>query len=197
MVDFLTIADRSWPLLGPLMRAHGAVHRATRGRVGGRLPGLPPMLVLDHVGARSGKRRITPLVYMPDGENFLIVAAKGGRPENPSWLHNLRAHPDTEIQIGSRRIRVQPREAAAEERQRLWPMAATYKLPLALPLAPLPAPHPAGDPAANPRSAMRAYVLLNVVLSAKQTSVEKRRRASFSGTLSVSLLRGICRWLGR
>ena len=151
------------------------------------------MLVLDHVGARSGKRRITPLVYMPDGENFLIVAAKGGRPENPSWLHNLRAHPDTEIQIGSRRIRVQAREAAAEERQRLWPMAATYKLPL----APLPAPHPAGDPAANPRSAMRAYVLLNVVLSAKQTSVEERRRASFSATLSVSLLRGICRWLGR
>jgi deazaflavin-dependent oxidoreductase (nitroreductase family) len=66
------------------------------------------MLVLDHVGARSGKRRITPLVYMPDGENFLIVAAKGGRPENPSWLQNLRAHPDTEIQIGS------PHQGAAQ-----------------------------------------------------------------------------------
>jgi deazaflavin-dependent oxidoreductase (nitroreductase family) len=126
VVDFLKIADRSWPLLGPLMRAHVAVYRATRGRAGGRLPGVPPMLVLDHIGARSGKRRTTPLVYMTDGENFLIVAAKGGHPENPSWLHNLRAHPDTEIQIGSRRIKVHAREADAGERQRLWPMAATY-----------------------------------------------------------------------
>lgn len=126
MTDFLRIADRSWPVLGPLMRAHGAVYRATRGRVGGRLPGVPPMLVLDHVGAKSGKRRTTPLVYMPDGENFLIVAAKGGHPENPSWLHNLRVHPDTEIQIGPRRIQVHATEADTQERQRLWPMAATY-----------------------------------------------------------------------
>jgi F420H(2)-dependent quinone reductase len=62
VVDLVKIADWSWPLLGPLMRAHGALYRATRGRVGGRLPGLPPMLALDHVGARSGKRRTTPLV---------------------------------------------------------------------------------------------------------------------------------------
>jgi F420H(2)-dependent quinone reductase len=83
------------------------------------------MLLLGQVGARSGKRRTTPLVYMPAGEDFLIVAAKGGHPDNPSWVHNLRAHPDTEMQIGSRRIKVHAREAA-EERQRLWPMAATY-----------------------------------------------------------------------
>jgi deazaflavin-dependent oxidoreductase (nitroreductase family) len=126
VVDFLKIADRSWPVLGPLMRAHGAVYRATGGRLGGRLPGVPPMLLVDHVGARSGKRRTTPLVYMPDGQNFLIVAAKGGHPENPSWLYNLRANPDTEIQIGSRRIKVHAREADTEERQRLWPRAATY-----------------------------------------------------------------------
>jgi F420H(2)-dependent quinone reductase len=126
VVDFLKIADRCWPVLGPLMRAHGAVYRATRGRLGGRLPGLPPMLALDHVGARSGKRRTTPLVYMPDGKNFLIFAAKGGHPENPSWLYNLRARPDTEIQIGSRRISVHAREADAEERRRRWPAAAAY-----------------------------------------------------------------------
>jgi F420H(2)-dependent quinone reductase len=126
VVDLLKIADRSWPVLGPLMRAHGAVYRATGGRVGGRLPGVPPMLLLDHVGARSGKRRTTPLVYLPDGENFIIVAAKGGHPENPSWVHNLRAHPDTEIQIGSHRIKVHARQADVEQRQRLWPMAAAY-----------------------------------------------------------------------
>ena len=58
------------------------------------------------------------MIYLPDGDNIVIVAAKGGHPENPSWLYNLRAHPDTEIQIGSRRIKVRAREADAEERQR-------------------------------------------------------------------------------
>jgi F420H(2)-dependent quinone reductase len=126
VADFLKIADRSWPVLGPLFRAHGVLYRATGGRLGGRLPGRPPVLLLDHIGAKSGKPRNTPLIYMPDGDNIVIVAAKGGHPENPSWLYNLRAHPDTEIQIQSRRIKVRAREADAAERKRLWPMAATY-----------------------------------------------------------------------
>jgi deazaflavin-dependent oxidoreductase (nitroreductase family) len=126
MVDFLKIADGSWPVLGPLFRAHGVLYRATGGRLGGRLPGRPPVLLLDHIGAKSGKLRTTPLIYMPDGDNFLIVAAKGGHPENPSWLCNLRANPDTEIQIRSCRIKVRARTVDAEERERLWPIAATY-----------------------------------------------------------------------
>jgi deazaflavin-dependent oxidoreductase (nitroreductase family) len=126
VADFLKIADRSWPVLSPLFRAHGALYRATGGRLGGRLPGRPPTLLLDHIGARSGKLRTTPLIYMPVEDTFLIVAAKGGHPKNPSWLYNLRAHPDTEIQIRSRRIKVHAREADAEERERLWPIAATY-----------------------------------------------------------------------
>jgi deazaflavin-dependent oxidoreductase (nitroreductase family) len=63
---------------------------------------------------------------MPDGENFLVVASKGGYPKHPGWLHNLRAHPDTEVQIGRRRVRVRAREADPEERARLWPRAAEY-----------------------------------------------------------------------
>jgi deazaflavin-dependent oxidoreductase (nitroreductase family) len=126
MVDYLRLADRSWPLLGRVMQAHGVVYRATGGRVGGRLPGLPPMLLLDHVGARSGRKRTTPLVYMPDGENFVVVGAKGGYPRHPGWVHNLRADPDTEIQVGSARIKVHASEAGAEERRRLWPRAIAY-----------------------------------------------------------------------
>jgi F420H(2)-dependent quinone reductase len=126
VADFLKIADRSWPVLGPLFRAHAVLYRATGGRVGGRLPGRPPTLLLDHIGARSGNPRTTPLIYMPVEDNFLIVAAKGGHPNNPSWLYNLRAHPDAEIQIRSRRIKVHAREADAEERERLWPIAASY-----------------------------------------------------------------------
>jgi deazaflavin-dependent oxidoreductase (nitroreductase family) len=126
MVDYLRVADRSWPVLGPLMRGHAMVYRATGGRIGGRFPGLPAMLVLDHVGAKSGKRRSTPLVYMPDGEHFVVVGAKGGHPKHPAWVHNLRAHPDAEVQVGSRRIKVHAREANGEERRRLWPRAIAY-----------------------------------------------------------------------
>jgi deazaflavin-dependent oxidoreductase (nitroreductase family) len=63
---------------------------------------------------------------MPDGDRFLIVASKGGHPRHPGWLHNLRAHPDTEVQIGRDRMKVHAREADAEERRRLWPKAAKY-----------------------------------------------------------------------
>lgn len=84
------------------------------------------MLLLDHVGARSGRKRTTPLVYMPDADRFIVVAAKGGHPQNPAWVHNLRAHPDTEIQVGRRRIQVRAREADAEERRKLWPKALAY-----------------------------------------------------------------------
>ena len=126
MLDYLKVADRMWPVLGPLMRGHATLYRATGGRIGGSLPGLPPLLLLDHVGARSGKRRTTPLVYMPDGERLIVVPSKGGHPRNPSWLHNLRAHPDTEAQIGSRRIPVRAREATGEERRLLWPRAVEH-----------------------------------------------------------------------
>jgi F420H(2)-dependent quinone reductase len=108
------------------MRGHAAVYRATGGRIGGRVPGLPSLLLLDHIGAKSGRPRTTPLVYMPDGDNLLIVASKGGYPRNPSWLHNLRAHPDTEVQIGRTRLKVHAREANSHERDRLWPNAATH-----------------------------------------------------------------------
>jgi len=125
MVDYLKAADRAWPLLGPLMRGHARIYRATNGRIG-NLPRLPPLLLLDHVGAKSGRKRTTPLVYMPVGEALLVVASKGGHPRHPGWLHNLRAHPDTEVQIGSKRMEVRAREATDEERRRLWPVAAEY-----------------------------------------------------------------------
>ena len=108
------------------MRGHAAVYRATGGRIGGRIPGLPSLLLLDHVGARSGKRRTTPLVYMRDCDNLLIVASKGGHPKDPAWMHNLRAHPDTEVQIGSEHVPVHARVATPEERERLWPPAVEH-----------------------------------------------------------------------
>jgi F420H(2)-dependent quinone reductase len=125
-ISYLDLADRMWPVLGPLMRGHAAIYRRTGGRIGGKLPGLPALLLLDHVGAKSGTKRTTPLVYMPDGDAMLIVASKGGHPKNPGWLYNLRANPDTTVQIGRDRIEVRAREAGPEERERLWPEAVEY-----------------------------------------------------------------------
>lgn len=113
--------DRSWPALRQAVKLHTLIYRATRGRVGHRFRGGPPILLLDHVGARSAVRRTTPLVYVRDGENVVIVASKGGYPRHPAWFHNLIAHPDATVQIGSRRRAVHARTADPQERARLWP----------------------------------------------------------------------------
>ncbi len=123
MPGYLDVAERSWPFLRRAFGAHGALYRATGGLVGHRLPGLPPFLLLDHVGAKSGKRRTTPLLYVRDGDRYVVVASKGGHPRHPAWLHNLRANPDTTIQVGRRRIPVRAREARPQERGRLWAKA--------------------------------------------------------------------------
>ena len=121
-MDYLDWADRSWPLLRRAMAGQTAVYRATGGLIGHHVPGFAPSLLLDHVGAKSGKARTSPLVYGVDGENLILVASKGGYPRNPAWFHNLMAHPDTTVQVGSRRRPVHARVATPQERKRLWPL---------------------------------------------------------------------------
>ena len=120
--------DPKWMVVGAVTNGHVAVYRASGGRVGHRVPGMPPMLLLDHVGAKSGTARTTPLAYLVDGDDVVIVASKGGDPKHPSWYHNLLANPDTTLQIGSERRAVRARTATAEERERLWPeVVAMYQ----------------------------------------------------------------------
>jgi F420H(2)-dependent quinone reductase len=108
-------------VLGPFMHAHTWIYRASRGRLGRRFPGLiAPMLVLHHIGARSGRHFDSVLGYMQRGQDIVIVASKAGQDTNPAWLHNLRANPEVEIQIGRKRHLVQAREVEGEERNRLW-----------------------------------------------------------------------------
>ncbi|HVS29402.1 MAG TPA: nitroreductase family deazaflavin-dependent oxidoreductase [Solirubrobacteraceae bacterium] len=127
MADYMRVTDSIWPLLNRLMKGHVAVYRASGGLIGHRFPFSPPMLLLDHVGAKSGAKRTSPLVYVDDGGNVVIVASKGGHPKHPAWFHNLRANPDTSIQVGTQRRPVRARVANAEERARLWPKAVkTY-----------------------------------------------------------------------
>ena len=122
MPSYLDLADRTWPLLRRLMGGHTAIYRATRGVIGHRVPGIGSMLLLDHVGAKSGTKRTSPLLYGRDSGAYVIVASKGGNPKNPAWYHNLRANPETTIQVGSERIQVRARVAEGEERDRLFEM---------------------------------------------------------------------------
>jgi F420H(2)-dependent quinone reductase len=127
-MSYLDIADRIWPVLRRVMGLHTAAYRATGGRIGHKLPGFgPPMLLLDHVGAKSGTKRTSPLVYTRDGDDLVLVASKGGNPKNPAWYHNLRANPDTTVQVGSEVIEVHARVAEGSEYERLWPkVVETY-----------------------------------------------------------------------
>jgi deazaflavin-dependent oxidoreductase (nitroreductase family) len=121
-MDYMDLADRSWPLLRQVMAGHTAIYRASGGRIGHHVPGFAPTLLLDHVGAKSGKRRTSPLVYGVDGENLVLVASKGGYPKNPAWYYNLQAHPDTSVQVGREHRPVHARVATTQERDRLWPL---------------------------------------------------------------------------
>jgi F420H(2)-dependent quinone reductase len=123
----MSLTDHAWPVLRRMMGVHTQVYRLTGGIVGHRFPGSPPMLLLDHVGAKSGTRRTTPLVYVDDGRDLVLVASKGGHPKHPAWYHNLRANPETTVQVGRHRRRVHARVASPHERRRLWPKAVeTY-----------------------------------------------------------------------
>lgn len=93
--------------------------RENSGRVGGMFEGAP-MILVHHVGARSGEERVTPLMYMPDNGRYVIFASKAGAPENPAWYHNLKANPETRVEVGDQTIEVVAEEAQGEERDRLF-----------------------------------------------------------------------------
>ena len=92
--------------------------RANGGHVGGQFEQMP-LLLLHHVGAKTGTPRVTPLAYARDGNRYVIFASKGGAPTNPDWYHNLKAHPDVSVEIGTETIAVAASEAEGEERRRL------------------------------------------------------------------------------
>jgi deazaflavin-dependent oxidoreductase (nitroreductase family) len=80
-----------------------------------------PVLLLRVRGRRSGKLRVTPLLYLAADGAYVVVASAGGAPKHPAWLLNLRARTDAEIQVKRERLPVTAREAGSEERERLWP----------------------------------------------------------------------------
>ena len=92
-----------------LVRIHELLYKKTNGRIGHRIPGIPPSLLLHTTGARSGKHRTNTLTYARDGEDYLVVASMGGAPTAPAWYHNLKATPHAEINVGTARLSVHAR----------------------------------------------------------------------------------------
>jgi deazaflavin-dependent oxidoreductase (nitroreductase family) len=103
-------------------KLHVALYRRSGGRFGNHIPGWPEarIALVDHKGARSGAQRTSPLMYQEDGDAIVLMASKAGQPTNPAWFHNLKANPETTVQIGREVRPVCARVAGAEERDRLW-----------------------------------------------------------------------------
>ncbi len=106
---------------GLLTRAHVALYRASGGRLGRSVKGAP-VLLLDHVGRRTGKHRVTPLLYLQDRDDLILVASRSGSDAMPIWWLNLKASPRTTVQVGRERRAGVAREASEAERERLCPL---------------------------------------------------------------------------
>ena len=95
--------------------------RANKGVVGGQFEDTS-LLLLHHIGAKSGTERVSPLVYHRhvDSEAWVIFAAAGGAPKNPDWHYNLLANPATTVELGTETVAVNTRVASGSERRRIW-----------------------------------------------------------------------------
>jgi deazaflavin-dependent oxidoreductase (nitroreductase family) len=99
--------------------------RANDGRVGGSLAGTP-MILIHHIGARSGIERVSPLACSAQGQDrFAVVASNGGSPTHPDWYYNLKANPRTKVEVGTRTFTVLAEELDHTARAELWPKLVT------------------------------------------------------------------------
>jgi deazaflavin-dependent oxidoreductase (nitroreductase family) len=96
-----------------------AEFRANQGRVGGQFEGAP-LLLLHSTGAKSRQERVNPVMYQAVGNGFAVFASKAGADTNPDWYHNLRAHPQARIEVGTQTLDVTARVLDADEREPIW-----------------------------------------------------------------------------
>jgi F420H(2)-dependent quinone reductase len=114
-------------IINGMSRFHVWLYRTTRGRlgrkwrVGSALRKGVPICLLTTVGRSSGLPRTVPVLYLADGHRIVVVASRGGLPNNPQWHYNLRAEPEVEVEIAGQRRRMRARTANPDERAALWP----------------------------------------------------------------------------
>jgi len=93
--------------------------RANAGKVGGRFEGKS-LLLLHTTGAKTGKERVNPVAYLRDGVNYVVIASKGGVPDNPDWYYNIVAHPHLTVEVGTNTFDVEAQVTEEPERTRLY-----------------------------------------------------------------------------
>jgi deazaflavin-dependent oxidoreductase (nitroreductase family) len=108
----------------PFGEEHVRVYQETGGEVGHIWRRGAKTLLLTTEGRRTGEPRTTPLIYEQAGDDYVIVASKGGAPEDPGWYRNLAKNPEVEVQVRDEVFPAHARVATGEERQRLWELAA-------------------------------------------------------------------------
>lgn len=100
-------------------RLNVPLYRLSGGRIGGRV-GRGPVLLLTTTGRKSGQKRTAPVLYLADGDRFVVINTNAGNAKTPAWSLNLRANPDAEVEVRGRRAKVRARPAEGEERADLW-----------------------------------------------------------------------------
>ena len=121
-------SDRVWSRFSNSLGATGLrlvgklnapIYRLSGGRVGGKL-GKAPILLLTTTGRKSGQSRTAPVLYLADGDRFVVINTNAGNAKTPAWSLNLRANPEAEVEVGRRRTKVRARMAEGGERSELW-----------------------------------------------------------------------------
>ena len=115
----MAFAVRRTRLMEWFWGVHARLYRATGGLVGGKMQGMP-VLLLTTRGRKSGEPRTVALMYLPRGDAAVVIASNAGEPKHPAWWLNLLAEPRAEIERGGARETVTAREAQGDERERIW-----------------------------------------------------------------------------
>ena len=93
--------------------------RENGGKVGGQFEGAP-LLILHSTGAKTGQERVNPIMYQAVGDGYAVFASKAGAPTNPDWYHNLVAHPEATVEVGTDTVNVTARVTDDDEREPIW-----------------------------------------------------------------------------
>jgi len=116
------------PVIRLMTVANVWAYRLTGGRLGGTFLRGAPICLVTTTGKRSGQPRTVALLYLPDGDDVVLVASKGGMSKSPAWYHNMVARPEVLVQIGSATRRMRARRALDAEKAALWPrLVAMYR----------------------------------------------------------------------
>ena len=108
-------------------KTNARLYKASGGRIGGTFLQGAPVALLTTTGRKTGQPRVSPLLYLREGDRVVLVASQGGRTDNPMWYLNLKANPKVSVQIRNEVLPLTARDATAAERERYWPeLVAIY-----------------------------------------------------------------------